>query len=312
YTITLDVGGTSIKAALIKHIFTDGIQFQLVEQSYKTYSSKSSEDCETIINNLVTIIKDQYHLIEDNDFLISSISFGFPGPFDYNNATSFMQGIDKFDSIYNMNLEKELQKKLTTLHLAKLSADITIVFENDATLFALGEYHISNLKKYSRIIFITLGTGCGSTFLAEGKIVKGAFGVPQNGMIFDVSFRDGIIDNYISRRYILSLAKDASFDITKVDVKDLMEFAQSGDKNAIQIFARFGTILGKALYSFIKSFQADAILFGGQISKAYPLFQSSFENEILPMQPKIIRSQNLSKSALIGAAVYAQNVNKVQ
>lgn len=309
YSITLDVGGTSIKAAIVKIIpeTSEGTKFALIEHSYKSYPAKSDEDCESIIANIVDIIKEQYSFIEDSDFVVSSISFGFPGPFDYENATSLMKGLGKYDSIYNVNIEIEIRKKLAILQIARLPADIKITFLNDATLFAIGEYHASRLIRYPRIIVITLGTGCGSTFLADGKIVKGKFGVPQNGMVYNVPFNDGIIDDYVSRRYILSLASEAGFDTAKLDVKELVELAKAGNEYAIKIFDKFGATLGQALRPFIESFNADAILFGGQISKSFSQFQSAFEGEISPYKPEIVISQSLSKSALIGAAIHAED-----
>lgn len=310
YSICLDVGGTSIKAGLVQTITAanGSLQLESVEHSYKSYPSKSEQDFETIIDNFIAIIREQYEYITDSEFTISAISFGFPGPFDYANGISLMQGIGKFDSIYNIDIKSEIIKKLAALHLARLPADIKIVFENDATLFALGEYHINKLsEKYRRIIFITLGTGCGSTFLANGKIVKGEFGVPINGMIYNAPFREGIIDDYISRRYILSLANKANLDTAKVDVKELELLSQQGNTTATEIFNIFGNTLGKALKPFIESFNAQAIVFGGQISKGYPLFKEAFETEILPSKPIIILSQNLSRSALIGAAFYANS-----
>ena len=66
YAIALDVGGTSIKSALISQtMIDDKMEYNLIENSYCEYPSKSDKDWDTIIDNLVGIISEQYNKIDE-------------------------------------------------------------------------------------------------------------------------------------------------------------------------------------------------------------------------------------------------------
>lgn len=305
YIIALDVGGSSIKSALIEQN-SETKELTIVENSYLMNDSKSKQCKEEIVDNLVNILIMHSNQLKEQQAKIISLAIAFPGPFDYEKGISLMQNLDKFDDLYQVDVTEEIRKKLIALKHPKLSAEIPIVYENDATAFALGEYVGGEAKGFKRAAFITLGTGCGSSFIEDGDLVKGRKGIPQTGMIFDASFQDSIIDDYISKRNIIALAEQNGIETDKVDVKRLQQLAQQGNSQAKVVFEQFGTLLGMALGKFFFTFEPEILVLGGRISNAFPLMEKSFYEAICPLKPKVAISQNLSKSALIGIAAYSQ------
>lgn len=268
YAIAFDVGGSFIKSAVLNQ---DG---EVVPNSYAIFPSKSKESRENIIKHLVFLIKEQVNRILDINFKITGVGYAFPGPFDYENGISYIKDVDKFEQLYNVNLRQLLLSKLRKDHLfkSKIHDDFQIVFENDANLFALGEQIAGNAGSYKKTIFITIGTGAGSAFMENGKLIKNRHDVPKNGWIYNQPFKNSIVDDYISKRGILRLAKNLDITVAGDEVKTLAEMAQSGNPKARKVFYEFGKNIGEVLNSHILTFRPDAIIFGGQIAKSKALF----------------------------------------
>jgi glucokinase len=131
------------------------------------YPAKSKEAKDVILGHFVDMIKQQTNRIMDRHFRIEGIGFAFPGPFDYERGISYIQGVDKFESLYGVNLREELTSRIrdASFFKHKRTPDFHIVFENDANLFALGEYAAGKAGRYRKSICITIGTGTGSAFL---------------------------------------------------------------------------------------------------------------------------------------------------
>lgn len=295
FVIALDVGGTTVKAGLVD----PGLK--LIDE-IDSYPSHSGQDAETILENLVYIIREQWEKSYEKKGSIRGISVGFPGPFDYENGISLIKGIGKYDSIFGRDIGAEIKLRLTTRKLIRTSGDIDILFENDAVVFALGEYNIYRDEGYERMMCLTLGTGCGSSFIYKGVIVRGDYGVPESGYIFDQPFLDGIVDDFISRRGILKTAENKGFDTRYLDVREIDEMARGGNKKALEVFSEFGIRLGKVLNLYASRFKPDIIVLGGKISFGIDLFRKDMNEQMTDYFVDVKASKNLSKSALTGAA----------
>lgn len=305
YILSLDIGGTSIKSALIEqNSITKELRF--VESSYLISDSKAMEKKETVIRNFIDIFLKHTKQIKDEKSNIICISLAFPGPFNYEEGICLIKNLDKFESLFNVNITNEIRKELAVLKNSKLPADIPLVYENDAVAFALGEYKYGKAKNFNKAMFITLGTGCGSCFIEDSCVVKGKYFIPNSGFIFKETFKESIIDDYISKRKILEIAKKYGFDINIYDIKEMQEFALAKDLQAKKVFDEFGKILASALKKYIDSFNPDILVLGGRISNAFNLMKESFYNELHPLSIKVDTSKDLSKSALIGIAAYSQ------
>lgn len=298
YAIAFDVGGLFIKAAVLDE------HGNLCPGTYTIYPAESKESKEVILDHFVTIIKHQTNRILDKSFEIYGVGYAFPGPFDYPQGISYIRGIDKFEHLYGVNLREELSFRLAqdTKFMTKCTDEFQIVFENDANLFALGELHSGQARQFNRSICMTIGTGAGSAFIDNGKLVTARKDVPQNGWIFNKPFRASIVDDYISKRGIMRLAKEAGLYSDGLEVKELYGMAKRGNHSAMELFRKFGNDIGQVLNLFIPDFRPDAVIIGGQIAKSRDLFMEGIYETI--QNPRIlIRTVNeTSLSTFVGVA----------
>lgn len=292
--IALDVGGTGIKASLVSEHGD-----LLIPITH--YESKSTYSKEVILDNLHNIIIEQLKLYNKSIHILG-VGLGFPGPFDYKNGICLIKGINKYDSIYEVNLVYELSNSLKKDNYFMLyaSPSFSIHFENDARLYALGEMILQpNIP--DKCICFCIGTGLGSAFLDNGQVITHAENIPANGWVYDTPFKDSIVDDSISVRGILKLYKDLS-DYESTNVKFIADLALSGDKLALQTFNQFGLNFCEAITPFLKQFNPNTIILGGQICKSFNLFKAGF-HKLLPPQfdsLEIKLSSDTSLSTLLG------------
>lgn len=298
YTIAFDVGGLFIKSAVLNQ---DG---DVIPNSYAIFPSKSKQSKNEIMEHLVFIIKEQVNRILDINFKINGVGYAFPGPFDYKNGISYIKNVDKFDDLYEVNLRDEIYSLLiqdATIK-GKMTNDFQIRFENDANLFALGENIAGKGTFYNKTIFLTIGTGAGSAFIESGKLITNRADVPENGWIYNQPFKESIVDDYVSKRGILQLAREVGILTIDDEVKVLADMAQNGDKKAKEVFNQFGENIGHSLHPYVNSFNPEAIIIGGQIAKSMHLFIDGINKTLGNKSVKVECSNETSLSTFIGIA----------
>ena len=296
YTIALDVGGSYIKSTILNE------NDEIVPGSLSMFPAKARESKEELINHLCLIIKKQLKQVKSDDFKLLGVGFAFPGPFDYENGISYVQGIDKFDHLYGVNIRKELLNCIDkdAFITSKIDDRFLIVFDNDANLFALGEQKDGKGKNFDKSIYLTLGTGAGSAFMNQGLLVKSGRDIPENGWIYKDPFGSSIVDDYISKRGILKLAKQSGIMIADNEVKTLAVMAKDNHQKAQEVFHTFGKNIGKSLHPYVKSFSPQAIIFGGQISKSIDLFIDGIYKTLGEKKIIIKCSNDTSVSTFVG------------
>ncbi|MGX7131089.1 MULTISPECIES: ROK family protein [Enterococcus] len=262
-SICLDVGGTYIKGAL----FSTEFENKYTEIHY--YPAKSELSKEKIVENFEYVFSDLLFNYDENDWYVEKIAVAFPGPFDYENGISLIKGLGKFASLYKINLLQEF-KKIQQKEENRKIKHAMIFFKNDAEAFAFGENHYSGVKKGA---YFTLGTGLGSTFIENKKVVAGTKGIPEIGMIYNQPFKDSIIDDYVSARGLKKIIQHYYFN--NLTGAELFKQAEEDTSAALEVFNDFGSTVGEAISPFVSSFCPDEIVLGGQISKSFNYFKDS-------------------------------------
>lgn len=304
YIIALDVGGSYIKSVVLNGLC------EIVHDTLEIFPSKAKESKAVILKNLMMIIKKQFEKVDAEHVKLKGIGFAFPGPFDYENGISYIKGVDKFDHLYGVNLREELMELLDEDELlkAKKGDGFVIAFDNDANLFAIGEFNGGKGKKYRKAFFLTIGTGAGSAIVEDGELIKTGEGIPENGWIYKEPFGNSIIDDYISKRGILKLAEDFGVEVKDGEVKILADMANANNTKAREVFAQFGQNIGNALNPFIQSFKPEAIILGGQISKSIHLFEDGIFQTLQNQEIAIEVSENTSISTFKGIGMLIDRV----
>lgn len=226
----------------------------------------------------------------------SRLGVAVPGPFDYERGICTIRGVGKLESLYGVDLRAELARVLGLL-------DSTAVrFLNDAEAFLLGEWWAGEARGYGRAIGVTLGTGLGSAFLADGRIVATGSDVPPEGSLHLTTLHGRPVEELVSSRGLL--ARYDSGANGDVDVAGLGELARSGDARAGEAFRDTASALGECLAPWIRSFQPAVVVIGGSIAGAWDLLGPVLEAEVRGLVP-VVRAANLDDAPLLGAARYA-------
>lgn len=297
--LAFDVGGTSIKAGAID------ASGRILEHTLSHYEAKSNRSADEIVDHFVRIAADllQHADPEGRDQIIG-IGYAFPGPFDYVHGISYIQGLNKFEALYGMNVGERLMEGLrsNSLVAARLKSKLLLRFENDAALFTIGEVNDGQAVGYRRAVCLTLGTGIGSGFVEDGRLINMRDDIPDNGWVYQLPYRSSIVDDYISRRGLLELASEMGIDLLGRDVKELAEAASLGDTDSLLLFDTFGKRIAEALEKALKAFTPDIVVLGGQISKSGMFFVPSFHRELLHrgIHSKVVISTDTLRSTLLG------------
>jgi glucokinase len=279
--IALDVGGTSIKSALV---VPGG--HTIGNPSFKPIDSSGEAD--RILNTFAQIINP--YLDQNSAPGLLGVTFGFPGPFDYAAGICLIEGVEKYGAIYGHNIRAALQARLNL-------RDLPILFRNDAEAAVVGEARYGAGRNYGRLIGVTLGTGCGSAFLMDGLPVTSGPGVPPNGWLYPMLFRGGRADDIFSSRGLESRLQAAG--VMEGSVKEAADAARAGNVGARQVFEAFGADLGSFLNTHALAFTSEAVLILGQISGAMDLFGPPLCQTLsVPALP----GERGPDAALIGAA----------
>jgi glucokinase len=138
--------------------------------------------------------------------------------------------------------------------LARMMSDrlgVPATLGNDANAAALGEWRYGAGQGIDDLLVVTLGTGVGSGFIVNGKLVLGSAGnAGELGHMILVPGgractcgRNGCLEAYVSIRGMIATYHEASSDTpqaasTPTDVKSIADRANAGDTAAIACFQR--------------------------------------------------------------------------
>lgn len=228
---------------------------------------------------------------------VTGIGFAMPGPFNYLEGIPLFTGENaKYNNIRGIRVPEELRKYLG------MPDEMNIRFINDATAFAIGEAQIGKAKDFSCSLSVTLGTGFGSAFIRNEIPVVDGEHVPENGCLWHLPFEDGIADDYFSTRGLLNRYEKATGEKME-NVKDIADLAASSFE-AQDLFNDFGRKMGEFLHPWIRKSGIEILVMGGNISKAYHLYEEALHQSFSDNNIKIevATSELREKASFIGSA----------
>lgn len=277
YACGVDIGGSHITAALI-----DCSSYHVVQHTVVRKRIDSKGTAMQIIGAwaeaLQPLLNGDMH-----------VGIAMPGPFDYEEGISLMQGQDKFDALYQLNV-----KSLLSDQLQIASTDIRL--SNDASCFLKGEVAGGVLKGVTHALGLTLGTGLGTAIFHAPDA--------RDGNLWCSPFKESIAEDYISsrwcvRRYLAVAGKPVK------DVEQLALLANSGDVHALAVFNEFGENLGLFMAGLIQAEPVEAVVLGGNIAKAMRLFMPAAERVLQENGLSIpVKQSVLGENAALVGAVY--------
>lgn len=291
--IVLDIGGSHITAG-VANIDNDIREAETI--SRQPIDSNASVDylLEKISDSIVSTAKEL-----TSSQVLSGIAISIPGPFNYQDGVSRISGVNKFDSLFALDLRTTL---ISILANKGIQID-KITFLNDAQAFLLGVLHSDNILS-EKVLAITIGTGIGSASYADGKLFSGLM---DENYLYNCRFKSGRAEDYFSTKWFLNQAEEKKIS-NGTGIAGVKELAKKADSTpAVQnIFDQFGKNLAEYLNGLTENTEVDRIVFGGKIFQSMHLFDKSFRNHFTN-GVKVQVADKTSKYSLLGAAVHHQS-----
>jgi glucokinase len=266
--LALDVGGTSVKSALV------AAAGELAGAPRHTPIDSGAE-AETLLSTLAGAVLE---LAPEPGEQLAAVAVAFPGPCDYERGVPGRHDDGKFAALAGVDLRAQLRRRLGR-------ADLVIAFCNDAEAAILAEARHGAGRPFARVLGITLGAGLGACLVAGGAIVAADAGIVP-AELYRRPFGAATADDAFSDRGLRARLNGA-------------DPAAARDAEARRAFAAFGADLGAFLAPWADALRADAVVVAGGIAAAYPLFGPALEAALTPA----VRAGELGPAAgLIGAA----------
>jgi glucokinase len=313
YSIGIDIGGTNSVMGIV-----DKMGNILFEAEIITTDFPNIED---FVDRCYSVISPEISKLKHINF--RGIGIGAPNGNYYNGTIEFAP-----------NLKWKGVVPLAKLFTDKFDLETTVT--NDANAAAIGEMMHGAAKGMNDFIMVTLGTGVGSGFVANGKMIYGHDGFAgelghviavRDGRVCGCG-RKGCLETYASATGIVRTAHELLESRStssllrgkvKLTSKDIYDAAVQGDFLALEIFQYTGKILGQSLADAIAITSPEAIiLFGGLAQAGKFIFEPThkyMEENLLKIyqgKVKLLPSElKESDAAILGAASLIWNTDKV-
>ncbi|KPE51638.1 ROK family protein [Chryseobacterium indologenes] len=280
--IGIDIGGSHITMAQV-----DPVKREIIASTYIREHVDSFGSREDIFSAWVSAIEKATKGLVSEALLIG---IAMPGPFDYENGISLMQQ-GKFIDIYQVNIKKELAKRLGI-------SEQQIYFVNDAAAFMEGEVFGGCVQGFRKVFGVTLGTGLGTTFY------NGDFATDED--LWDSPFRKSVFEDYLATRWFVKRYAE----LTGGQISGTKDLLDKPLEIQTQIFNEYADTFSEFIVQHVNHYKPEVLVIGGNIAKAYPHFGERFiknlkENNI-NLQVKI--SAIFEDAAILGAASYAKKL----
>ncbi len=265
YVIGVDIGGTNTVIGLVNKEGKVVSRDTLATQTY-------TDGAIFVMDIAKSIIK----LKSFHDVEIGSVGVGAPN-------ANFVSGCIESNTA-NLRIKEEIP----ICKILEKELNVPTVLSNDADAAAIGEHIYGSAKNCSNFILVTLGTGVGSGFFADGHLIHG-----HNCMAGELGHltlypegrecscgRCGCLETYTSARGICQTFKELAKKSNNIDnintenitSKDIGELANEGNPLALKTFEITAKYLAIGLANAVTfSNPEKIILMGGPTKVGAPL-----------------------------------------
>lgn len=301
----IDIGGTNTK-------------FGFADQDGNLYGETSISTVKTPPGDIDAFLKYLYEEIEilraqiTEELHIVGVGIGAP------NGNYFTGTIE-----YAPNLT--FKGIVPLVNLFKKYYNVPMVLTNDANAAAIGEMIYGGARGMRNFIMITLGTGLGSGFVANGGLIYGndGFAGEMGHILHEPEGRTcglgrrGCLESYVSatgiKRTVFKLLADMTEDSPLRDISFnqltaamITELALKGDPIACAAFDDTSRLLGQKLSDMVAIFSPEAIFLLGGLAKAGDLifkptkeYMERYMFQVFRNKVKILPSSLEGKNAAV-------------
>jgi glucokinase len=284
HVAAVDIGGTHASAGIV------GLTARGVENGSRTRVPLHPAGSESEL--LADIVRAASEVVRPG---VHRLGIAVPGPFDYEAGISRIE--HKLRGLYGVDLRSGIAAGVGLPPQA-------VRFLNDAEAFLLGEWWAGAARGHARAVGITLGTGIGSAFVADDRIVRSSPEVPPGGELYVLSFRGVHVEETISSRGLISAYASSGEGL---DAEDIAARAKAAEPAARRAFEELGRALGEFLTPWLRRFEPSCLVVGGSIARSWELFEQSLRADLesVASLETITAAAELEDAPLLGAAWYA-------
>jgi glucokinase len=293
--IGVDVGGTTIKAALLD---SEGLEYGRSERPTPRHLGPDA-----VVATTIDIIAELRARVPEAG-RVGAVGLVVPGVVDP------QQGI----AVYAANIGWR------QLHLRQIVAEavgLPVVLDHDVRAAGLAELELGAGRGLQDVLYVALGTGVAAAVITRGEVVAGA--TDRAGELGHLPvFPDGepcacgqrgCTETYASAA-ALSRRYTAASGISDVPAYDVVSRAAAGDALADAIFNDAITALGRALVHYVLLMDPELILIGGGMSASgaallHPLTREVQAGLAWRPAPTILIGQFAGDAGRRGAALLA-------
>lgn len=276
YYLGMDIGGTKCAVVISEN------ECSKIKDKIR-FDTNVGRGWEAIVNELITSAE---KLIDRNgldasEFAACGVSCGGP----LNNKTGVIMCPPNLPDWDNVPLADIVRERL----------GIPCKICNDADACAIAEWKFGAGKGTENMIFLTFGTGMGAGLILNGKLYSGFTGTA--GEVGHIRLaesgpvgygKSGSFEGFCSGGGIANLSKimlqdysgETILDKDNLSARTVAEAADAGDKLALEIYAKCGTMLGKGLSVLIDILNPEKIVIGSIFQRSGKLLVENMKQSI--------------------------------
>ena len=312
YFVGVDIGGMSIKAGVVDksgHIISKDSCETRPERHY----SEVIADMGKLIDKVIADSGVPYASV-------GGVGIGIPG------TVNSLTGIVSYSG--NLNF-----KKVNVLKELKKTCSLPSFIGNDANCAALGEAKYGSGGGKKNAILVTLGTGVGTGFVIDGKILEGNKGEGAEGGHICIRMggekctcgERGCWEAYASASALIRQTKkameknpdsamnDIVKDMGKVSGRTAFLAMNQGDKAGTRVVKSYVKYIAQGIINLVNIFRPDVIMVGGGVSHEGDYFIKMIERVVRRHSfggtnntvPPVVKASLGNDAGIIGAAALA-------
>ena len=303
YAIGIDLGGTSIKYALV-----DKAGNSFFEGKLPSFASVSAAKVMEQLIKAATLLKDE---AAKQNWTVLGIGLGTPGIVDETNRI-VLGGAENIVGWENIDVASLIEKE----------TGLPALLGNDANLMGLGETKYGAGRGCTHVVFLTIGTGIGGAVIIDGKLFNGyANRGTELGHVPLIANGErcacgaiGCLEHYASTaaltRRFSALAKEQnlSFD-TEINGELIVRLYHENFPLAVECMNEHFYYLGRGIAGFVNIFSPQRIVIGGGVAESGSFYLEKIRAVVkkhviadCALNTKIVAAELGNKAGLIGAA----------
>lgn len=303
YAIGIDLGGTSIKYALVNQAGD-----LLFEGRLPSLAHVSAEKVIEQLTKAATLLKDE---AIKQKLKVRGIGLGTPGIVNESNRI-VLGGAENIVGWENIDVASLLEEQMS----------LPVKVGNDAGMMGWGEMKFGSGKGYTHVVFLTVGTGIGGSVFIDGKPFNGyANRGMELGHVPLIANGErcacgavGCLEHYAStsalvRRFsALAQERHQSFD-AEINGELIVRLYQENFPTAVECMNEHFYYLGRGIAGFVNIFSPQRIVIGGGIAEAGTFYIENIRKVVrehviadCALNTEIVVASLGNRAGLVGAA----------